>query len=241
MTQNDAKMRQKVRGPPISVTYDANTLTFSKKKKFFIKIDLTKNKKKYFLARFCSTSNTRKGSTLLLPYIVRHFLYICVMEEIIKPLSLHPDSYLISNLGYLYNRKKNCIISGSLSNVDGQTISFKIKGKTYTLRNLVAMDFLDYRPNGLKELVYHIDGDRSNCRADNLVIDRNRYSGHYNGKDAFCTSDHRGVSWSVRKNKFRAIVSHRGRRYDLGYYDTEGEAKDAADRKRKKLGIFVEN
>ena len=108
---------------------------------------------------------------------------------------------------------------------------------TKMVKELVAERYLGFVKNGKKELVYHRDGDRANCRAENLIIDRNRCVGRYGGKGMFDTSEHRGVSWDQRMEKWRGKVEHRGRRYELGMFETEEMARKAVERKRSKLKI----
>lgn len=143
----------------------------------------------------------------------------------------------VSQEGVITNLSTGRIIA-QRKNIRGD-LQVDISGMTRMVKELVAGKYLGFKKNGKRVLVYHIDGDKSNCRADNLTIDSNRCTGTYKGKDMFDTSKYRGVSWDLKKNKFRAILTHKGTRYDLRYYDTEELAHEALEKKRKKLGIFA--
>lgn len=72
--------------------------------------------------------------------------------------------------------------------------------------------------------VFHLDRDRSNNRASNLVdaskqdIQRRRLVSKNN------TSGHRGVGWRQDRSKWQAQLWIRHKRVHLGYFDTKAEA-----------------
>ena len=85
-------------------------------------------------------------------------------------------------------------------------------------------------------LIDHIDNDRLNNRIENLrVCDYSQ-----NAANSFSHSDSRlkskGVS--VHGNKFRAQIAHQGKRYHLGVFDTEEEAREVY--KEKALQLYGE-
>lgn len=85
--------------------------------------------------------------------------------------------------------------------------------------------------------VDHIDGDRSNNRADNL-----RGMSHADNCRAFNrkvngTSPYRGVYKSPNKGKWRSEIKFKGTRFYLGSFNSENEAAHAFNRKASELGF----
>lgn len=73
----------------------------------------------------------------------------------------------------------------------------------------------------------HIDRDRLNCRRENLRIvpsGKNQQNISSIGR----TSVHRGVSWQADRSQWRAVIQVSGKRVELGSFDTEDEAAEAA-------------
>jgi len=50
-----------------------------------------------------------------------------------------------------------------------------------------------------------------------------------------CSSKYKGVYWEKAKKKFRARITHRGKNYHLGHFDSEIDAAKAYDKKAKEL------
>lgn len=73
----------------------------------------------------------------------------------------------------------------------------------------------------------HINGDRLDCRRDNLRVVSSAQNAQNKGTQGG-TSEHRGVSWDARSRKWQAHAMLNGRGHNLGRFDSEQEAADVA-------------
>ena len=93
------------------------------------------------------------------------------MEEIFKDIEGFPG-YYISNLGNIMSRKRGetHILSQIRSKYGYQEIMFYQNKKMHTLyvARLVLAAFKGYPADPWLCFAHHIDGDKSNCRLDNL-------------------------------------------------------------------------
>jgi hypothetical protein len=76
-------------------------------------------------------------------------------------------------------------------------------------------------------LVDHRDGDKMNCRRDNLRAATRAQNGFNRGADAKNTSGAKGVSWVKAKGKWRAEICANGKRQHLGYFAAKEDASEA--------------
>ena len=105
--------------------------------------------------------------------------------------------------------------------VGAHQFSFKLKTGAYLPRGLEV----DHRcRNKLCVNPDHLQSETSSGNKENLAL---------TGRPG--TSQYRGVSWFPRTRKWRARASSRGVVFNLGYFDTELEAANAALRKRLEL------
>ena len=100
--------------------------------------------------------------------------------------------------------------------------------KTTTVHKLVALTFLNHEPCGMKEVVDHIDNDKTNNRLDNLqlITSRENVSKDKTG----CTSKYIGVHWHKRMKKWQASIRVNDKAKYLGYFTDEYEAHLAYQR-----------
>lgn len=101
------------------------------------------------------------------------------------------------------------------------------KQELFYTHQLVAMVFLDHKPNGHTLVVDHIDGDRTNNNVDNLRIVTNRENSSIcfkKNRDSF-TSEYVGVRQD--KDKWRAQIRFNNKVIHLGYFDIELKASKA--------------
>lgn len=93
------------------------------------------------------------------------------------------------------------------------------KQKTFKIHQLVAIVFLDHKPNGMNDIINHKDNFKLNNRLDNLEITTPRVNSSIHKKDA-------GVNWHKRHKRFQAHVYISGKLVYLGYYDNIQDGLD---------------
>jgi hypothetical protein len=104
--------------------------------------------------------------------------------------------------------------------------------KNFKIHQLVAMAFLNHKPDGTQNLVVdHINDVKTDNRVENLQIVTQRYNccktqGRY-------TSKFKGVDWFKKRNKWRAAITINGKRKHLGLFNCEEEAAKAYQNKLK--------
>ena len=135
------------------------------------------------------------------------------------------ETYEVSNLGRVRNKKTGRILKGSLHNGYQQVV---LQKKTYLIHRLIALHFID-NPNNYP-LVDHYDGDKQNNRLENLRWVTSQQNSMNRGIRTNNTSGFIGVSF--RKSKWIAQITVNKYRF-LGYYDTAELASEA----RKKYRI----
>jgi len=102
---------------------------------------------------------------------------------------------------------------------------FKLgKVKRYSIHVLVAIAFLDHKPNGIKIQVSHRDGYKLNNQVDNLQILTAREHIHYDINKSKMSSRYIGVSWHKSRSIWVARISINGKRKHLGNFKDELEA-----------------
>lgn len=116
-------------------------------------------------------------------------------------------------------------------NNDGYVIRIKRHGNSretiYLHRFIVGLKKGDPR------IVDHINGNRLDCRMSNLRIISIKDNNQNRANQKGARSRYRGVHWDKQKRKWRAEHYLNGRRYHLGFFDSEDEAGAVAARWRK--------
>jgi hypothetical protein len=105
--------------------------------------------------------------------------------------------------------------------------------KNIKVHQLVAIAFLNHKPNGHKLVVDHINGDRKDNNVLNLRIITQREN--VSNKMIRTSSKYTGVSWDKNKNKWRSAIKIKGVTKHLGYFLKEQEASLAYQKALKKL------
>jgi hypothetical protein len=114
--------------------------------------------------------------------------------------------------------------------------SLQVKGlkpKTARLHQLIAAAFLDYKFNGYKNVVDHIDSNPINNNLSNLrvVSHRENTSKERTIKSGLPT----GLYFDKARNKYKAQIVINGKVNALGRYETIQEALQAYKNKLKEL------
>ncbi|CAA6810324.1 MAG: HNH homing endonuclease [uncultured Sulfurovum sp.] len=167
------------------------------------------------------------------------------MKEIWKDIEGYEGLYKISNLGNVrsldrvvtksnnvVNRLKGKILKPA-KNTSGyyNVIIYKnCKPKTYSNHQLVAMMFLNHKPDGFNIVVDHIDNNKLNNRLDNLQLITNRENV---SKESRGKSKYTGVSWRKNRNKWISTICINGKRKHLGSFINEIDAHYAYQNKLK--------
>ena len=167
-------------------------------------------------------------------------------KEIWKDIPNYEGLYQASNLGRIKSLKRVvCKSDGTIQTFKERILKYGIDKyyqvalskngiqRTIRVHKLVAICFLNHKPDGLKEVVDHIDNNPLNNCVSNLQLTTNR---HNSSKDkSGGTSKYIGVSWHKSSKKWRASLSHKSIKYDLGYFKNEIEAHKAYQAKLKEI------
>ena len=88
-------------------------------------------------------------------------------------------------------------------------------------------------PDGMVNVVDHIDRDRGNNRIENLRITNKSGNAYNTGLESRNSSGHKGVSFCKRDNKWRAFIRHKGK-FISKYCSSKEEAIEHANLLRSK-------
>jgi len=167
--------------------------------------------------------------------------------EIWKDIKGYKGVYQASNLGNVRSLDRFVKhYSGSNRIYKGKTLKGYLKAdgysvvrlsnkgivKNFTIHQLVAMAFLNHKPNGHKLVVDHIDNNKLNNRLDNLQIISQRLNVSRYKKGV---SKYTGVCWNKNAKKWAASIKIKGVKKHLGYFDCEIEASKAYKNKLKMI------
>jgi len=103
----------------------------------------------------------------------------------------------------------------------------------YTLFSVHRLIFL-WHHGYLPDFVDHKDGDTSNNKIKNLRACSNAQNLWNSKLGKNNTSGVKGVSWYKNYQKWRAQICFKGKRIQVGYFDTIPEAKKALQKEREK-------
>lgn len=177
--------------------------------------------------------------------MVRHFNNNTMnnKEEIWKDVPDYEGYYQVSDMGSVRSLDRWVVYSNGRERfykgiAMKQTVSkgYNITGlskggviRTYKFSQLVAMAFLNHKPNGHKLVVDHINGNRADDRLENLRIVTNRANSSTcfrSNRDSF-TSEYIGVGWNKENSKWMARIKFKGETTYLGYFTDEVGASNA--------------
>ena len=156
------------------------------------------------------------------------------MNEIWKNVLGYEGIYKVSNLGKVKSIQKwrgtsSRILKDRFNKKGYNTVVLykDKKSKQITVHQLVAMSFLNHKPNGMDMQVDHIDGNKKNNQADNLQILSFKQHRIKTFSEAISTSKYIGVSWDFKNKKWRASITKNNITYNLGRFTSEIEAYNA--------------
>lgn len=171
------------------------------------------------------------------------------MEEIFKEIPNYEGLYQVSNLGNVKSLPKNTKMpNGGLRIQKEKILKHAIdkkgycavclhknsKGKSIKIHKLVAITFLNHKPDGTQKIVVdHINNEKLDNRLENIQLLSNRENCSKNSKKGY--SKYVGVSWNKRVNKWISQIQINGKRKHLGYFRLEIEAHKAYQNALKNL------
>jgi len=152
--------------------------------------------------------------------------------EIWKDIPDYEGCYQASSLGNIKSLRrcdsrghlvKEKVLKGGLSR-GYLTVNLRNNNKTknYKIHKLIAITFLDHKPNRYELVVNHKDFNRLNNRVENLELVTNREN--TNQKHMKSTSKYIGVSWNKAKSRWRAAIRIKGELVYLGSFMNEIDA-----------------
>ena len=180
-------------------------------------------------------------------------------KEIWKNIPSYEGYYQASNLGRVRSLDKvRTYKSGASKLLEGKmlnptmdngykqvTLTMKGRQKAFKISQLVAMAFLGHKPDGLKLVVDHINGNRLDDRVENLriVTHRANTSTCFRANNGTFSSEYVGVHWSTDSLKWNSKIYYDGINIHLGSFDNETDASDAYQKALSKIenGSFNPN
>jgi len=138
------------------------------------------------------------------------------------------DRYRISNMGRIWSTKKGRLLNPFIEKNGYKCIDLyygtSASRQCKKIHRLVAEAFIP-NPDSLP-FIDHIDEDKTNAVYMNLrwCTPRQNVSWANEGKH---TSNHAGVSWAKRENRWRSVIKVNGKTKHIGYFDNELDASKA--------------
>lgn len=145
------------------------------------------------------------------------------------------EDYQVSEDGRVKNTITGKILKGVLPKTKPYlqvSLYNNNRRKNFKIHILVAVLYHNHTPCGFDQVIDHKDGNKLNNHKDNLRIVSNRVntSSRVGG-----TSKYTGVHWNKRRNKWNSRILINGKRYNLGYFNSEEDAHRAYQKKLKEL------
>ena len=152
--------------------------------------------------------------------------------EVWKDIPEYEGLYQVSNLGNVrsLNYNRSGIVKKLACSIDASNrrtaVLYKIKTqKTHNVSVLIAITFLNHKPNGHKIVVDHINNDSLNNNLYNLQLITHREN-LSKDKKGF-TSKYTGVSRVKSNGKWTSNIRINGELKHLGQFTDEKEAAQA--------------
>lgn len=157
-------------------------------------------------------------------------------KEVWLPVKGYEFIYEVSNLGNVkslkYNKERILKLCINTTGYNTVCLSENGKTKTFKVHQLVAITFLNHKPNGHTIIVDHISNDKLNNKLSNLQLISQREN---TSKDKKGSSKYTGVCWHKTINKWTASININGKQRYLGSFINEIEASNAYQNKLKTI------
>jgi hypothetical protein len=161
-------------------------------------------------------------------------------EEVWLPIKGYEGLYEVSNLGRIkslkrYRVKNDRVLKQSTDTCGYPQLTLNKNGvkKSCIVHKLVAIAFLNHKPNGMELVVDHIDNNKLNNNVGNLQIITQRENA---SKDrSGYSSKYVGVTYIKRNNKWKARIYVKPKFIQIGTFETELEAHNAYEHYKDKL------
>jgi hypothetical protein len=139
--------------------------------------------------------------------------------------------YAVDQNGNVWSYRKNILLKPVITGKRYYMVNLckDRKMRTYTVHRLVAKAFLENYSEDLH--VDHIDGNRQNNKLENLRMVTHQEN-HFNRTKA------KGYCWDKNAGKWHAQITLNGKNKNLGYFNTEAEARDAYLEAKKIMHII---
>ncbi len=166
------------------------------------------------------------------------------IKEIFVDIPNYNGIYQISNLGNIISLDRKIKVNNYTKLIKGKLIKPSIssgyysvglhkdgKTKTFFIHQLVAISFLNHKPNKHKIVVDHIDGNKLNNSINNLQLISQRENFHKGNR----IKNIKGIWFELSRNKWRASISISGKQVIIGRYVTKELAEIAYKEKLKTI------
>jgi len=131
------------------------------------------------------------------------------------------NDYEINILGEVESIKSNIVLSQTKNNSGYFTVGLcnnTGKKRTFQVHQLMAITFLNHKPNGHSMVVDHINNNKTDNRLENLQIITHREN---ITKEPRGASKYTGVSIVRSTNKWRSAIIINGVYKNLGHFNNE--------------------
>lgn len=145
-------------------------------------------------------------------------------------LNYNPQTGIFTYIKRTANNNYIGKVAGGTNNEGYRVIC--IKGKPYLEHRLAFLYMTGQWP---KKIVDHIDMDKSNNVWENLRECNHTQNRINTFVRADNSSNHTGVNWHDKLQKWRVRIGYKGKRFALGCYDNKEEAVKAYKKKAKEL------
>ena len=161
------------------------------------------------------------------------------MKEIWKDIPNYEGHYQVSNLGNVksirFNREK--LLSPSIYKGYLYVVLYRNKIRTTKrIHQLVAMAFLNHKPNRFEKVVNHKNFDKLDNSVENLEIVSNRENSNH--KHIKSSSSYTGVHWDSRKKKWTSTIYINNKKVFLGLFTDEIKASKLYEKALNNISLF---